>query len=319
MREDYSDKSSENLILSVVVPVTRMAGKLHNLDSWLAHVNDYPIQVIIVHDIQDSRTSVELDLLLDKICSDKISLIEGEFNSPGLARNEGILHAIGAWIAFWDSDDVPHLAEVFKAISSAPPGICTLICRFQVVSNETKSVKWEAPKFGESDNSAVIAAFPGLWRMIFRRDIIGKTRFREFHMAEDHIFIIEGNFFGGYIAFIDRIIYSYYIGVPGQLTSHKEKISALPYVISEIIALDRKHWSLLDLRLIARIILTAVAKGDSGTTRKTIRLIPRIVNTLGSKNSALVGQFQMEQLINGILILIKIGSGKIANAFKFTR
>ena len=319
MSEASSTNSLENPVLSVVIPITKMAGKLENLSSWLHSVHRYSIQVIIVHDIQDERTASELDSLLVAIKSDKISLFEGQFDSPGLARNEGIRHVNGAWVAFWDSDDIPILKEVFQSIEGASPEASTLICSFQVVSHETKQILWSAPRFKPTNNSAQISAFPGMWRMIFKKEIIEVSKFREFKMAEDQLYLIENNLANNNVIFFHAVTYSYFVGFPDQLTSQKEKIGDLADVISIIVKLEKQQWSELDLRLIARLTLTALTRGNLRVKNRTIWLWFRLMHTLGIKNFANLVAFQLQQILAAVFSIIKIGRGKVADAFNIKR
>ena len=47
-------------LLSVVVPVTLMHGRLEKLKSWIALSCEYPIKIILVHDYKDEETRKEL-------------------------------------------------------------------------------------------------------------------------------------------------------------------------------------------------------------------------------------------------------------------
>ena len=56
-----SEKSKELTMhkLSCVVPVTRMAGELGNLESWVRESIKFDLEIIIVHDIQDFQTGID--------------------------------------------------------------------------------------------------------------------------------------------------------------------------------------------------------------------------------------------------------------------
>ncbi len=316
MQEDIQSRSSDNPLLSAIIPLTKMAGKLENFCSWVENIDIFRIQVIVVHDIQDEETSVELKSILNRIVTDKICLIEGNFHSPGLARNQGILKAKGDWITFWDSDDLPNVREFFRAISMASQDSVALVTGFQVVSYKTKEVLWRSANFGSGNNFKAIATFPGVWRMIFKREIIQEKMFRHFHMAEDQFFLIENGVINRNTAFYDGVTYSYFADFPAQLTSQKEKIADLPEVIAALIDLDKSQWSELDLRLSARIILTVLTKGSFHGKIFTAKLLPKLFFTLGVKNSFLLLSFQALQVTSEFTSLAKIGSGKILHVFK---
>jgi hypothetical protein len=48
------------LTLSVIVPLTKMSGRFNELKSWIVASKGLPLQIILIHDIQDSLTGVEL-------------------------------------------------------------------------------------------------------------------------------------------------------------------------------------------------------------------------------------------------------------------
>lgn len=316
MGEDIRFTSSDNPVLSAVIPITKMAGKLENFGSWIEHIDSFPIQVIVVHDVQDKETSPELMKILNGVVTDKIVLLEGNFHSPGLARNQGILKAEGDWITFWDSDDLPSLGEAFRAISESSQDISALVTGFQVISYKTKEVLWRSAIFGAGNNAKAIATFPGVWRMIFRREIIQGTKFREFNMAEDQFFLIENEVLIQNTAFCNGVTYSYFVDFPSQLTSQKKKIADLTKVISALTGLNKSQWSELDLRLSARIILTVLTKGSFHSKMFAAILVPKLFFTLGVKNSFLLLYFQALQVTSEIINLARIGSGKLLHAFK---
>jgi uncharacterized protein YidB (DUF937 family) len=70
VRESLKTNASS---LSVIIPMTRMAGRMQNLDSWLSNSAGLPINIVIVHDIQDSFTAEELKELVKKYNNLKIA------------------------------------------------------------------------------------------------------------------------------------------------------------------------------------------------------------------------------------------------------
>ena len=113
---EISEKNTP--LLTAVVPISNMAGKLDILHSWLSQTYKYPMEVILVHDFKDLATGAELSLMLDTICNSQIKLFTVEFGSPGLSRNFGLSKAGGSWIVFWDSDDLPNVNVVLQMLLS---------------------------------------------------------------------------------------------------------------------------------------------------------------------------------------------------------
>ena len=70
--------------LSVIVPISKMAGKLGSLKSWVKEAIKNDVQVILVHDYRDQETSDELSEFVRQVDSYAIAFIEGKFGAPGL-------------------------------------------------------------------------------------------------------------------------------------------------------------------------------------------------------------------------------------------
>ena len=86
-----SDKESSNsVLLSVVIPVSGMAGKMQNLERTLNSCFLENVEVILVHDIQDTETHLELKTIKEKYFDQEIILRSGIWGNPGEARNLGL-------------------------------------------------------------------------------------------------------------------------------------------------------------------------------------------------------------------------------------
>ena len=203
-------------ILSVIIPITLMSGKFQNLATWLKDVNNYPLRVIFVHDLQDDKTGMELEKLIsEKMCNDCV-VLEGHFGNPGTARNFGMNSLIGDWFAFWDSDDLPCLESIFTAIKRYPTA------NILVGGFETEDASGEIKEFRVGKNLPNhLIANPGIWRMVFKSDLRNKFVFPPLRMAEDQIAIMEVGIFDFKIQICDSIFYRYFTSFPGQLTSNK--------------------------------------------------------------------------------------------------
>lgn len=208
-------------IVSIIIPVTRMAGKLETLAKWMASVNFQKVQIVIVHDKQDSLTSIELDSIQSRF--PKIIKVEGVFRSAGLARNAGIKQATGRWIAFWDSDDQPfletldnftekHVSEEFDIYAF----------NFQMEEFELRN------RLVRSRDWKDLAINPGIWRYIFRKDLISAQTFPKFPLGEDQYFLAQLALPEKKLMFINETIYSYKIGVPNQATSSLSNLIKIP-------------------------------------------------------------------------------------------
>lgn len=203
-----------------------MANRLHNLNSWLMQLGSLQIQVILVHDIQDELTGHELDVLLTAISDSRITLIDGHFGAPGLARNAGLIHATGEWVCFWDSDDIPYPSNIVKAVSLVDEATEVVIGQFEF-ENELNGERIEA-KPVQSINSLINN--PGIWRMIFRAESISGNTFSAWRLGEDQLFLEEFDLDFRKISFVQEKFYRYFHGGKGHLTSKRELLLELHQV-----------------------------------------------------------------------------------------
>ncbi len=202
-----------------------------NLGTWFSECAELPIEIRVVHDIQDPSTTIELAELIKKYEKLDIKLVEGIYNSPGLARNAGLNGSIAPWVAFWDSDDLPNPLEAIAAITEADTDTEVIIGNYRIDSPQgTTSVE----HLSQMEN---VAFSPGLWRMIIRSSTLGETRFCSVRMGEDQLFLIELNLGSRNIYFYDKEIYQYFQGNAMQLTSKQESINEVENTF--ILARDR--------------------------------------------------------------------------------
>jgi hypothetical protein len=222
------------ILLSVIVPVRDMAGRLQNLRSWLAEVEDNPIEVIIIHDFYDQATEIELNEISKEFSSVKITIITKTVHSPGLARNLGMGIAVGKFISFWDSDDKPKVSRVITDLGNHLNDAEVIIGQFEVVDTTDP----EICLFASTDHKLLDTAFnPGIWRMAFKTDILAESRFSKYKMGEDQEFLAKVLSSAEKIEFSERIWYSYLTNNFNQLTKSKPAIKEL----LELIPLATAH------------------------------------------------------------------------------
>ena len=227
---------NQDSLLSVIVPISRMHGKMKNLFSWLNQVDDHECEVIIIHDKQDQKTSEELQKRLENLNSSKVQLLEGNFGSPGLARNFGKQHASGTHIMFCDSDDVLQLSSAIKVIRQNPiPKI--IIGGYEAINSQSnhKIVKHQEPA-----SLVQLAKSPGIWRFIFKIEAIVNLEFTEYCMGEDQLFLAQLSMFSQDVLCVSETLYHYYTNTSGQLTSQKDRIPELISVIGRLKKLEKQ-------------------------------------------------------------------------------
>jgi len=217
--------------LFVVVPVTRLSGKEKNLRDWTVRLSQ-EVSVLIVHDIQDSSTSRILHSILSEAKNSRIHLIDVTLNSPGLTRNLGIGYLHSDWTWFVDADDLPEISEALAIIEKANKDSEVLIANYSLMFIDAKR---KNKTLINSQTLESVAINPGLWRMIFRSDLIDEHKFKKYRMGEDQLFLLNFGIFHRRVQFFETSIYTYFKNVRGQLTSQRKDILEISDVISETV------------------------------------------------------------------------------------
>jgi glycosyltransferase involved in cell wall biosynthesis len=209
--------------VSVIIPAYSAAHLIGEaLDSVLAQTfRDY--EVIVVND--GSPDTYELEAVLAKYRS-QISYRKQENRGPGGARNAGMRHARGEYLAFLDSDDVwlPNfLAELVQFLEQHPSvDIACADCTY------FGDPKWEGTSWQSLDPIQEPLTFERLLPThggafasfaLLRRDTASKVGFfdEDPRILEDYIYWLRLLYCGGKLAYIRKILGRRRIH-PGSLT-----------------------------------------------------------------------------------------------------
>ena len=216
--------------LSVVIPITKMAGRLANLEKTLEKCLNENVEIILVHDEQDSVTQIEIEELISKFENINIILFRKTFNSPGLARNYGVEHSTGSWFCFADSDDLPHIPNLTRtAIGAQNSGAKVGLGNMLVVNG--KHERLIESKYLCDRKRQSIAAFalnPAFGRFVFNSKEFKSVKFPKIKMGEDQVYVANTKFLDFEIFFSDLLLYTYFIDLPDQATKNKKSLSELP-------------------------------------------------------------------------------------------
>ena len=212
--------------LSIICPVSDMAGRLDRLREWLKQVDFQSTQVFIVHDKRDENTSIELRSIILEINSSDLIMTEGFFGTAAGARNSALGNCDGEWICFWDSDDQPNYQLILNGLDSTYD---VVIGEFSI---EIPAGLITRVSHGSNDEESLsrVSFNPGLWRMAFKSKVIKNLAFPELVMGEDQCFLAQLNWNSLRTKYSNENYYNYFSGWDNQATSRGK--SRMPLVES---------------------------------------------------------------------------------------
>jgi glycosyltransferase involved in cell wall biosynthesis len=223
-------------LLTIVVPVHNMAGRLTNLSKWLDDAHAHNVKVILVHDKSGDSTDTELLQLLEMKNSRNFSLIQADVQSPGLARNLGLENIDTPWFSFGDSDDVVYISAILNlldetVLSNSEIGIGSYISR-DLRTGEERVIH---PPISNKDALALhLAKKMGLWRFVLSTSCFGDIRFTNHKMGEDYLYTSQVIDRTNHIFTSSRVVYKYFYGGDLNLTSNQSVMSEMIGIIKSM-------------------------------------------------------------------------------------
>ena len=256
----------DDLVLTAVVPVTDVRNRIVYLSSWLHLVQKYALGVVLILDSSDAEEIEIFERFITNLNSDQLVSHIGRFNSPGLARNKGMSEIETPFIAFWDSDDLPNLSQVFELIGEATSQNEILIGQYAITNNPISG----KPFFVSNDWDllGLVCKNLGLWRMIFPTQLLKGKEFSQHRMGEDQLFFSSLEIPKLGYRFSEKVLYTYVDHTSNRLTKNRGAINDLAPVIQDL--------------------LTVLSGQESRARRVTILIILRLamssVNHLPMRN-----------------------------------
>ncbi len=190
--------------LSIVIPCYNAGEYLKRLLDRLAEQITSDVEVIVVDDGSDC--AVEIDYPW-------VTLIRQENQGVSCARNTGLKSVSGEYVAFIDADD--NVSEKY---------IPTILEKIKTEKFDYLNMSWKSdPNVWEVKLKSIDDDFPvyncSVWNRVFKRSIIGKTRFNtEKSFGEDEEFLRNIIKKDMKKAFISDFMYYYSTGVKNSLT-----------------------------------------------------------------------------------------------------
>ena len=262
--------SNPNPMLSVIVPIGGFPNGMKPFKSWISSANQELVEIILVVDSDDAKLTDEI-LLVSKNSRARIQIFMSTARNPGGSRNIGIADATGDWICFWDADDYPDLTNMLEMVSESQNSDSQMAVGAYGLLQENSPNTFEELGIHRAFNALDLYCDPGVWRMAFRRELIGNDRFLNLRMGEDQQFIFQLLTKSPNISFSGRHVYKYVKYQTSQLTKSPVALNDLLSAMKECIAMYKKANS-TDL-------LVGIYK-QSLTLLKRARLRVKVLNLL---------------------------------------
>lgn len=230
----------EPSLLTAVIPVTKMAGKLEKFQKVISQCRELGVKLVVVHDIRDTETGVELQNLLEVHGPKNAIYLEGLYGSAGLARNAGLGSCETKWVCFWDSDDYVYVTNFLNMITIADSEKSDIAIGLLSIHALHNNRKISLSEKLQSNNwlDLQISNFPAFTRMGFRTKNLPKDPFPNIPIGEDLIFLLRHEIFEKKIYLYHQEVYCYYMGDSNQSTKifdNSRNFSILLQTIFEIL------------------------------------------------------------------------------------
>ncbi len=264
--------------LSAIVPINNYFQHMENIEKIIREAASLEIDLILVLDQESGQAFKNLTALLKK-SKGRGLVIQSDSGNPGGARNAGLIFAKSDWVTFWDCDDEPLISEILEVISTSKSSEAqVLVGSYQIKSLKNKSLTTRILK--ERSWKIDLGLNPGIWRCIFRRDLVSKTLFPEARMGEDQVFL-QRVFAKEPEVFLSQVVtYVYGTDVPNQLTGQRLNLKDLVYV-NQIAVQElkpRSKYSKISRTMIIRQLLTLAQSENLGKLERLSYLAKAIVS-----------------------------------------
>lgn len=220
------------MLLSVVIPIGNLEKNLDNIKSIALSSYKLNIEMVFVLDTSEISALEELTKLCKSWNLDNFKIIECNGRNPGSSRNLGMLSCTGDWVFFCDSDDMPCLTVITRAIIDLNHEIDILIGSYVVKENNAEIQTNSIIESNTNKSWLDIALNPGLWRWVIKRNFILTESFPNVSMGEDQYFLLTLLNREPKIKLCDEVFYHYVKNSKDSLTFSKSKINDLIHIIN---------------------------------------------------------------------------------------
>lgn len=237
--------------ISVILPCHNLAAHIGAAIASL-RAQSFPwFEALVIDDgsTDDTRAAAQRAIADDA----RFRLISRPHRGLSAARNHGLDAARGVVVGFLDGDDL-YERDFLRAHHDAltrfnagwtasaltlfwPDGTSIAHSGIHGAPDPQGSPRW-LPLMDACD---IAALFPSAWNKLYRRDLIGTTRFRDGALYEDHPFFWELATRARHIRYLPQPLYRYRQGRAGQITAqaddrilqHLDRLREVAQILSE--------------------------------------------------------------------------------------
>lgn len=223
----------DKIKVSVVMPVYNAH---EYLDNTLHDVTEQTLKEIEIICVDDGSTDDSVEIIQRwQTMDSRIKLITQKNQYAGVARNNGLTHAVGKYVVFWDSDDIFYpeaLEKLYLQSEEQQTDICVCAAtRYDVKRDcyiesaaylderympegEIIINKWNNPGgiFDFATNNP--------WNKMYRREFILEKglQYQNLRQANDTYFTMMALYHAERISYVKEILIAYRVNNSGSLT-----------------------------------------------------------------------------------------------------
>ena len=207
--------------VSVIVPVYNVEKYLDKCLKSLANQTMDDYEVIVVN---DGSQDASWDIITKY--QDQYPFIRGfEKENGGIssARNYGLKHANGKYIAFVDSDDFVEpefLRKMYNKITSDDSDV--VICDYYALSDNEKRIISCHPRLSNDIKIEYLLSPPMVWSKMIKKTIMDNVEFKNKIFYEDLDLCVKLFKYVNKISFVDEPLYDYLVQHSGSAMTQKK-------------------------------------------------------------------------------------------------
>lgn len=123
--------------ISIIIPLYNKGTYILNTIQSVLFQEYEDYEVVIV---DDGSTDDSVDIINEKIHSNKITIVSQPNAGPAAARNTGVRNAKGEWVVFLDADDelLPDALSTFDNLTKEHPEAAYITCNYYLQMNNKR-------------------------------------------------------------------------------------------------------------------------------------------------------------------------------------